>query len=95
MDTPNPVSTAIRRAADACGGQAALAAAVGISGPSPRATVWAWVDRGRVPPEHCAAIELAAGGAVTRRDLRPDDWYRIWPELVTADHPAPVSAQAA
>lgn len=26
-------------------------------------------------------IELATGGAVTRKDLRPDDWFLFWPEL--------------
>lgn len=28
-----------------------------------------------------ADIEQITEGAVTRRDLRPDDWQRIWPEL--------------
>lgn len=42
----------------------------------------------------CVDIERATHGAVTRRDLRPDDWHRIWPELVTADHPAPTEAAA-
>lgn len=32
-------------------------------------------------PERCVEIEQATGGQVTRRDLRPDDWQRIWPEL--------------
>jgi DNA-binding transcriptional regulator YdaS (Cro superfamily) len=27
------------------------------------------------------AIERATNGLVTRRDLRPDDWKAIWPEL--------------
>lgn len=40
----------------------------------------------RVPsPENCVAIEQATGGAVMRWDLRPDDWSRIWPELIGAD----------
>lgn len=30
----------------------------------------------------CVRIERVTGGAVTRRDLRPDDWHQIWPELV-------------
>lgn len=30
----------------------------------------------------CVAIERESRGAVTRRDLRPDDWQEIWPELV-------------
>lgn len=29
----------------------------------------------------CVAIELHTGGAVTRIDLRPDDWHLIWPEM--------------
>lgn len=34
-----------------------------------------------VPVRHCVAIERATGGAVTRKDLRPNDWQDIWPEL--------------
>lgn len=34
-----------------------------------------------IPAVYCIAIETATGGAVTRREMRPDDWYRIWPEL--------------
>lgn len=29
----------------------------------------------------CVRIERLTNGQVTRRDLRPDDWYEIWPEL--------------
>ncbi|TDG25673.1 Cro/Cl family transcriptional regulator [Paraburkholderia silviterrae] len=29
----------------------------------------------------CVRIERESGLVVTRRDLRPDDWYEIWPEL--------------
>lgn len=36
-------------------------------------------------PVLASAIERATAGAVTRRDLRPDDWQSIWPEL---DKPA-------
>lgn len=46
-----------------------------------------------VPIERCAAIEQITGGAVTRRDLRPDDWHLIWPELATDTHP--ISREAA
>ena len=42
-----------------------------------------------VPAERCADVEAATAGAVTRRELRPEDWHRIWPELVTDEHPAP------
>lgn len=34
-----------------------------------------------ISPERCVLIEQATNGAVTRKDLRPDDWERIWPEL--------------
>lgn len=50
---------------------------------------------GRQPsPELCVDIERTTAGEVTRRDLRPDDWHRIWPELVTNEHPAPVKQAA-
>jgi DNA-binding transcriptional regulator YdaS (Cro superfamily) len=52
-----------------------------------------WRDGKReLPAEHCAMLEQATRGAITRRDLRPDDWHRIWPELVNDEHPAPVAA---
>jgi len=42
---------------------------------------WASGDR-QVPVTRCAAIERATGGQVTRKDLRPQDWHLIWPELL-------------
>lgn len=43
---------------------------------------WRKRHKNRYPqPENCVAIEQATAGAVTRRDLRPHDWHRIWPEL--------------
>lgn len=36
-------------------------------------------------PVRCVAIEQITNGQVTRKDLRPDDWHLIWPEL--ADNP--------
>lgn len=35
-----------------------------------------------ISPARCVEIEFATDGGVTRKDLRPDDWQRIWPELV-------------
>lgn len=35
----------------------------------------------KVPLEYCYPIERATNGAVTRKDLRPNDWHEIWPEL--------------
>lgn len=43
-----------------------------------------WAAGRPVPVVHCAAIEMATGGVVSRKTLRPDDWQRIWPELVLA-----------
>jgi len=54
-----------------------------------------WGSRARpIPIERCYQIELATAGAVTRRDLRPDDWQRIWPELATPPCAAPVAPVA-
>jgi len=66
-------------------GMTALCAAIGAHVPD--MSRWARGLRD-VPIERCLDIETATGGCVTRRDLHPR-WYRIWPELVTADHPAP------
>jgi len=56
-----------------------LARAIGVSVQS----VCFWRDGERaIAPDKCVSIERATGGAVTRRDLRPDDWWKIWPELV-------------
>ncbi len=33
-------------------------------------------------PARCVVIEQMSHGVVTRKDLRPDDWKLIWPELV-------------
>lgn len=43
-----------------------------------------------VPIERCVPIERATDGAVTRRDLRPDDWHEIWPELAISEPNPPL-----
>jgi DNA-binding transcriptional regulator YdaS (Cro superfamily) len=40
-----------------------------------------WKKNKEVPIERCLAIERATNGAVTRKELRPNDWRLIWPEL--------------
>jgi DNA-binding transcriptional regulator YdaS (Cro superfamily) len=41
-----------------------------------------WADGTRpIPVEYGAAIEKATGGLVTRKEMFPNDWQRIWPEL--------------
>jgi len=34
-----------------------------------------------VPIDKCVPIEQSTNGMVTRKDLRPNDWHLIWPEL--------------
>lgn len=56
-----------------------------------------WVSGVRPVPVHrCVAIERATNGAVTRRDLRPDDCHLIWPDLAISDpnHPQAPAHQA-
>lgn len=63
---------------DLRGRNAALAARLNL----PPSVISGWVSCKRpIPLEHCASIERATDGAVTRQDLRPDDWQDIWPEL--------------
>ncbi len=78
--------TALDRAAETLGSLAALATAIGVSQSAPSM----WKSRGRVPSEHCLAIERATAGVVTRAELRPDDYWLIWPDL-----PQPATAQEA
>lgn len=68
----------LTRVVDCLGSDAALAALLKISTPA----VSQWRRRGTVlKAEYCTAIERATAGAVTRKDLRPNDWADIWPEL--------------
>lgn len=49
-------------------------------------TVNQWVKGIRpISAEQCVAIERITSGAVTRKDLRPNDWHLIWPELAEND----------
>lgn len=47
----------------------------------------------RCGPELAALVELHSQGQVTRRELCPDNWRLVWPELAKIDaalrHPAP------
>ena len=37
--------------------------------------------KGLLGAEICVSIERESEGQVTRQDLRPDDYWLIWPEL--------------
>lgn len=68
----------IKKAIKVSGSITALAKSIGVV-PS---AISNWLARGGdIPIEHCTSIERATNGAVTRKDLRPNDWSRIWPEL--------------
>ncbi len=60
------------------GGITKLARALGVG----QSNLSNWKRRGRIPVEFHAQIEEFSGGKYTRRDLRPKDWHKIWPELV-------------
>jgi DNA-binding transcriptional regulator YdaS (Cro superfamily) len=61
---------------------AALAKALGVH--PVMVSQWAGGTKA-VPLERCADMEKATAGAVSRWDLRPDDWPRFWPELIGAE----------
>lgn len=59
--------------------QAAFAEMAGVT----QGMVWQWLHGFRpVSPTFCVAIEKFTKNDVSRRDLRPNDWQEIWPELV-------------
>jgi DNA-binding transcriptional regulator YdaS (Cro superfamily) len=70
----------LSKAIEIVGSQRQLAQVCGVV----QTAVAAWLKRQSVPPEYCALIEKATGAAVTRKDLRPLDWQKIWPELADA-----------
>lgn len=75
---------------------AELAKRIGIKNDS-QIRQWQHGYEGRKPgAKNCVAIERVTACAVTRKDLRPDDWPDIWPELVNseANHAAAPAQQA-
>ncbi len=58
-----------------------LASLIGIKNDA-QIRQWQHGYSGRIPsPENSLAIERATAGQVTRQELRPDDFWRIWPDL--------------
>lgn len=66
-----------------------------IGAPSGNVSEWASGSR-NTPAKFGAAIERATGGQVTRQELFPDTWARIWPELAApaADLPGNFSGNS-
>ncbi|KNY09405.1 XRE family transcriptional regulator [Achromobacter piechaudii] len=77
MDLKTYISTSPR------GTAASLAKAIGVS-PSYLSQMAS--GQSPISPERCVAIERATGAVVRRRDLWPDGWDRVWPELKEAAH---------
>jgi DNA-binding transcriptional regulator YdaS (Cro superfamily) len=63
------------------GGAAALAGKLSIT-PVYLSQLTTRQDGRKPSPELCVSIETETQGSVRRQDLRPDDWSRIWPELI-------------
>jgi DNA-binding transcriptional regulator YdaS (Cro superfamily) len=60
------------------GRQAQLAKKIGAHAPD----VSRWADGTRtIPVIYGARIEAATKGLVTRKEMFPNDWQKIWPEL--------------
>jgi hypothetical protein len=77
---------------DKLGGTAAVASRVGVR----LASVSEWRRNG-IPDGRLIELgaEIEQRTQWRRWDLRPDDWHRIWPELVGADGAPQVPAEAA
>lgn len=69
----------IKKAIDVVGTQDELAKAIGVS----QQMISKLLNNPDFPisSKTAVAIEKATNGQVTRKDLRPDDWHFIWPEL--------------
>lgn len=38
-----------------------------------------------LPLKYAASVERVTGGLVTRKELFPDNWHLIWPELLNSN----------
>jgi len=41
-----------------------------------------YVERKQLAPASCVLVERLSRQKVMRWDLRPADWWRVWPELI-------------
>jgi hypothetical protein len=67
---------------DDLGGTSAVAELCGVRAPS----VSGWKETGRIPDDKLIRLAPIAEsrGVSTRKELFPDDWQDIWPELAMA-----------
>ena len=81
LSRPRPSREASARAVALMGG--AVQAAKKLCVPNYQ-TIQSWSSNG-VPVAYCATVERLVDGRVNRRELYPDDWMTIWPELVDVE----------
>lgn len=88
-----PVISEVARAIELSGGPAIVARALNVS----TQTVCFYRDgQRRLKSDYGAVLETLSNRQVTRRDIWPVSWSRIWPELANGDAPdAPQAAQVA
>lgn len=74
------METALDRAIAEAKGVSALASSIGVV----QTAVSNWRSRGKVPAEHCPAIERATNGKVRCEELRPDIPWAVLREQAKA-----------
>lgn len=85
-DKTEPITEEVARAIDACESVAKVAEALGVSRP----TVYFYRNgKRRIGSEYGALLEQLSGFKVTRQQMWPHTWRRIWPELAGYEHAAP------
>ena len=73
---------------------AQLRARIGVSSDA-QIRQWQHGYAGRAPSaEYAKQIQIATGGKVMVWDTRPDDWFRVWPELIGTKGAPAVKAKA-
>lgn len=75
-----PHRDALLRACEILGSPTKLAEALEVS--QQRINNWLTRDKS-INAAYCADIERVTNGHVSRKELRPLDWMRYWPELET------------
>lgn len=79
--TVEPVPSVVARAIELAGGTVHVARSLNLS----RQVVYFYgTGERRLNSDHAAALEALTGGQVTRQQMWPNSWKRIWPELATA-----------
>jgi DNA-binding transcriptional regulator YdaS (Cro superfamily) len=95
--TDEPVKANVARAIELAGGPAKVARC--LTPPVSTQTVCFWRDgRRQLKADYGAELEQLTNGQITRKDIWPVSWQRIWPELadpVTPDPGAPTPTHPA